>query len=97
MSQLNCVIKTVAKLENNPSTTEILKLRPDIDEDRDKPYFDTWQYWKNERFKNAPSPENKKKTLLLIGPEAHKYSIAMKASSCWSATDHGHNWKNQRP
>jgi len=95
LEQLNTSLPTVATNDAIPPE-DIIRLRPDITEDRDKPFFDTWIYWESERFKDAPSEENRLKTLLLIDEEALQYSIDMKASSKWSATDLNRNWQDQQ-
>ena len=95
--QLNGLIPDTARADRNPSTAEIVRLRADITEDRDKPYFDTWIYWKDKRYKDAPSSENKAKTAALIGPDALKYSLSLKASSKWSSVDLGNDWVSQQP
>lgn len=96
LKQLNNQLPTNAHAQRIAPTNEILRLRADITEDREKPYFDTWIYWKDEKYKDAPSEENRNKTLALIGYEALKYSKEMKASSKWSATDLNRNWQDQR-
>ena len=94
LEQLNSNIPTTAT-PNDPSKQEIIALRPDLTEDRDKPYFDTWIYWEHERYKDVPSKQNQLKTLLLIDEEALQYSLDMKASSSWSADDLNRDWKQQ--
>jgi hypothetical protein len=96
LEQLNNQLPTVAKTGRVASPAEIIRLRADITEDRDRPHFDTWIYWKDEKYKDAPSAENREKTLALIGFEALKYSKEMKASSKWSATDLNRNWETQK-
>lgn len=94
--QLNNQLPRIAKKGRVASTAEIIRLRADITEERDKPHFDTWIYWKDEKYKNAPSEENKNKTLALIGYEALKYSKEMKASTKWSTTDLNRDWETQK-
>lgn len=77
-----------AKPERVPSAVQILTLRHDLEE-RDRPYFDTWIYWKN----RGPKKENLKKTLDILGPEAYAFSLKNRASSKWSATDLGRSWR----
>jgi hypothetical protein len=96
LEQLNSKLPTIAYADRIPSTAEIIRLRADITEDRDKPHFDTWIYWKDKKYKDVPSTDNQAKTLALIGPEALKYSKEMKASSKWSATDLNRNWTTQK-
>lgn len=93
LEQLNNTLPTIATAKNNPVPSEIIRLRPDIVEEREKPYFDTWIYWTSESRTNGPSDANRKKTLLLLGKDALEYSISKKASSRWSAVDLGRNWK----
>jgi hypothetical protein len=90
--QLNNQLPRIAQAGRVTSTSEILRLRADITEDRNRPHFDTWIYWKDK----SPSEENKKKTLALIGIEALKYSKEMNASTKWSATDLNRDWETQK-
>jgi len=96
LEQLNSQLPQVAQAGWVASTAEIIRLRADITEDRNKPHFDTWIYWKDEKYKDAPSVENRQKTLELMGTDALKYSKEMKASSKWSATDLNRDWKTQK-
>lgn len=96
LEQLNNQLPTNAHAERVSSTAEIIRLRADITEDRDRPHFDTWIYWKDKKYKDVPSTDNQAKTLALIGPEALKYSKEMKASTKWSATDLNRNWTTQK-
>jgi len=96
LEQLNNHLSTTAHAERVSSTAEIIRLRADITEDRDRPHFDTWIYWKDEKYKNVPSTDNQAKTLALIGPEALKYSKEMKASTKWSSTDLNRDWATQK-
>lgn len=89
--ELNQVIPTHATEKAIPGPSEIVRLRPDIVEDREKPFFDTWIYW-DQIGKRGPSAENQHKTLLLLGREAAKHSRERNASSRWSATDTGRCW-----
>lgn len=93
LRQLNDAIPHEAALRANPTPPEIVRLRPDIDEDRDRPYFDTWLRW-DPNGPRRPSEENMRKTLLLLGRDALNFSIQMNASSRWSATDTGRNWRD---
>ncbi|VFB10071.1 Uncharacterised protein [Aeromonas salmonicida] len=86
-------IPTKALTERNPIPNEIIRLRPDITEDRDRPYFDTWMYWKSES-KKGPSKENLHKTKLVLGIDAFNFSQRMNASSKWSATPLGRDWNS---
>ncbi|MDW1751178.1 DUF6037 family protein [Vibrio sp. Vb2133] len=94
LEQLNKQLPVTAYKEQVPSTAKVLELRSDITEERDRPYFDAWIYWKDKKYKNVPSAENQAKTLALIGKEALEYSKAMKASSKWSTTDLNRDWKS---
>ena len=94
--QLNSLLPVTAQAGRVPPTEEILRLRKDITEHRDRPYFDTWIYWEDEKFKDAPSVDNRAKTLALIGYDALQYSKSMKASTKWSATDLNRDWKTQK-
>lgn len=91
LAQLDQKIPRVAKGANVPSAGEVVRLRHDLEE-RDRPYFDTWIYWDKEKGKSSPSKENRNKTLLIMGIEAHQYSVTMNASSRWSATPTGRTW-----
>ncbi len=93
LEQVNSQIPTKATLKNTPSTSEIIRLRPDITEDRDRPHFDTWIFWKSED-RQGPTKENRHKTLLTMGPEALQFSIDNRASSKWSAVDLGRDWRS---
>ncbi len=97
LTQLDNAIPTTAKTESIPLPEEIVRLRQDIKEERDRPYFDTWIYWKSEKKQHGPSKENRHKTLMLIGPAALKFSIEMKASSRWSAIFLGRDGPNNLP
>lgn len=93
LEQLNAAVPTIAYKRYIPTEREIVRLRRDIEEERDKPYFDTWIYWTSEKRQNGARKDNQKKTLLLLGKDALQHSIKMKASSRWSSVDLGHNWK----
>ncbi|PIB53752.1 DUF6037 family protein [Pseudomonas sp. 2822-17] len=92
LEQLNQAIPTQATVRANPKPSEIVRLRPDIIEDREKPYFNAWIYWKEDSGRH-PSEENLHKTLLLLGPEAAQHSRERNASSRWSAIDTGGAWE----
>ncbi|MDG9671834.1 DUF6037 family protein [Hahella sp. CR1] len=92
LEQLNDKMPKVASVGRNPVPSEIIRLRPDITEDRDRPYFDTWMYWSEESGR-GPSAENRHKTQLVLGDEALSYSIQRNASSKWSSMDLGKAWK----
>jgi hypothetical protein len=96
LEQLNNSIPTKANIKNVPKPPEIVRLRRDITEDRDKPYFDTWVYWESENRPNGSSPENRQKTLLILGKEALEHSIKWKASTRWSPIDLGRDWEQVR-
>ncbi|WP_241197573.1 DUF6037 family protein [Pseudomonas synxantha] len=70
-----------------------MRLRPDIVEERDKPYFDTWTRW-DPQGNRRPSAENQQKTLLLLGRDAVAFSRQMNASFRWSATDTEREWQD---
>lgn len=92
LAQLNDAIPTTATERAIPKPSEIVRLRPDIVEERDKPFFNAWMYWSAESGRK-PSPENRHKTLMLLGPDAAKHSLERNASSKWSASDTGGVWK----
>lgn len=89
-SELDSLIPAVAQPSHVPSPEEILRLRHDLEE-REKPYFDAWIYWV---IRDGPGPDNLKKTLLLLGADAHKYSLEMRASSRWCTTKRNRTWKS---
>lgn len=93
LDQLNSSLPKIASIKCSPTASEIVRLRKDIKEERDKPYFDTWIYWTDKKRPNGASEENLKKTLLLLGQAAQQYSINNKASSKWSSVDLGRKWK----
>lgn len=68
-----------------PNEKAIVDLRKDLVEERDKPFFFYWKYWKRE--KPGMSDNNLKKTMELLGRDAHAYSLRMNASSCWTANE----------
>ena len=92
LEQLNGHIPQQASARANPTPPEIIRLRPDIDEEREKPYFDTWLRW-DPNGPRHPSKENRCKTLLLLGRDALRFSQQMNASSRWSATDTKRDWR----
>lgn len=77
-----------AQKDRVPTASQILTLRHDLEE-RDRPFFDTWIYWKE----RGPTQSNLKKTYMVLGPEAYAFSIKNRASSKWSAVDFGRSWK----
>jgi len=85
--ELNILIPKVAHVNSVPSPEEIFRLRHDIIE-QERPYFDRW-----EQRGRGPSSENKQKTLLILGTEAHDFSISINKSSIWSSTPTGRPWK----
>lgn len=91
LEELNSKIPTDASLAKNPTNESIIRLRHDITEERDLPYFDTWTYWKEK----SPSEENMQKTLIVLGDEALDHSVKNNASSRWSAIDKKNNWRKQ--
>lgn len=91
LDNLNKTIPTKATMKNNPKPSQIIRLRPDITEQRDRPHFDTWMYWKQSSGKGS-TKENRYKTLMVLGPEASDYSSKMNASSKWSAVDLNKSW-----
>ncbi|MEN1836446.1 DUF6037 family protein [Pseudomonas lijiangensis] len=93
LGQLNDALPTQATAQTKPKPSEIVRLRPDIVEERDKPYFDTWTRW-DPQGNRRPSAENQQKTLLLLGRDALAFSRQMNASSRWSATDTEREWQD---
>ena len=93
LDQLNKAIPTHADLRNHPAPSEIIRLRPDIVEDRDRPFFDSWIYWdQTVSSPRGPSTQNLEKTRLMLGTDAERHSIETRASSKWSAVDLGRDW-----
>lgn len=90
---VNSNIPTQATQNRNPAPSEIIRLRPDITEQRERPYFDTWILWSLEGGK-GPSSENRQKTQMVLGLAALDYSVRNNASSKWSAVDLGRIWDN---
>lgn len=93
LEKLNAGIPVKATVERNPPPNEIIRLRPDITEDRDRPYFDTWIYWSEDSGK-GPSEENRYKTQMALGSDALDYSKLRNASSRWSAVDLNREWQD---
>lgn len=87
LSDLNQLIPKTAQVNAVPSPAEVARLRYDLEE-REKPYFDRW-----ERRGKGPTPKNKQKTLLMLGPDALAFSIKVNMSSIWSATPTGRVWR----
>lgn len=94
LDQLNNKIPATAKSGRSPSSSEIIRLRPDITEDRDRPHFDTWIFWTPEGGRH-PSSENLHKTKMVMGLDALEFSIRENASSKWSAIDLNRNWDDE--
>lgn len=93
-AELDSLIPRSGSIHRVPSCKEIIKLRPDITEDRNKSNFDGWIYW-SEESKKSPTQENLKKTLILLGREAYKHSKQHNASSSWTAEPRAKNWKGE--
>lgn len=93
-AQIDSMIPRTASINWVPSCGEIIRLRHDITEDRDKPYFDGWIYW-SEESKKSPTQENRKKTYILLGLEAYNHSKQYNASSSWTAEPRAKNWKDE--
>lgn len=93
-TQIDSMIPRTASINGVPSCGEIIRLRHDITEDRDKPYFDGWIYW-SEESKKSSTQENRKKTLILLGLEAYNHSKQHNASSSWTAEPRAKNWKDE--
>lgn len=91
LEQLNLAIPVPATRRNIPAPATIMRLRPDITDDRDKPYFLKWVTWDGKKVTRS----NQQKTLVMLGPAALQYSKAMNASSAWSPEDLGVRWKEK--
>lgn len=89
LSGLDARIPTVAR-HRGVAPEEVVRLRPDITEERDRPHFDTWIYWTE---RTGASEKNQAKTLALMGDAALLHSIEFKCSSKWSATPTGRTWE----
>lgn len=94
LAQIDRLIPKTAQQGRVPGPTDLTRLRHDLEE-RDKPHFDTWIYWDKQSGK-SPTQKNRSKTLLIMGADAHKYSVTMNASSRWSTTPTGRTWKDQQ-
>ena len=94
MKEVNELIPHNAKKSAKPSAEDIIKIRPDLEES-EKPYFDTWIYWKKDG-KQSPRAENQHKTKVAYGQEALDYSILMNASTKWSRTPTGRSWLTEK-
>lgn len=97
LAELDANTPTKATQDNIPNPDEIIAGRPDITEEREKPY---WSHWTTPRSKadgspGSVSPENRKKTAALLGSAALAYSIRVRMSSCWSPTPTHANWRPQ--
>lgn len=90
LAGLDSAIPTVARHRRVPAE-DVIRLRPDITEQRDRPYFDTWIYWTE---RSGASSENQAKTLALMGEDALNHSREFKCSSKWSATPTGRDWNS---
>jgi len=88
LQQLNQTIPREANGDSVPNSTEVVQLRPDLEES-DRPYFDTWIYWQKG---SGPTAKNKKKTLYMLGKEALAHSEKHNASSKWSSQPTGRGW-----
>lgn len=90
LKQLNDSLPTTALKKSIPTPKEIITLRPDIIEERDKVYFWYWKSWPISNDPNRPTPpttENKHKTLMLLGETALRHSEHTNSSSCWTAEE----------
>jgi hypothetical protein len=95
LEQLDLAIPRSARPTAVPTSAEVARLRHDLEE-RDRPYFDHWIYWRGRESdgKDGPTPENLHKTLVLLGREAVAHSLDNRASSRWSATSTGKDWRS---
>jgi hypothetical protein len=89
LSALDAHIPPVAR-QRAVAPEDVLRLRLDITEERDKPHFDTWIYWTEIP---RASEKNQAKTLALIGDAALLHSIEFSCSSKWSTTPTGRTWE----
>lgn len=91
-AQLDQLIPRTAHPSRVPDYSTIIKLRHDIEE-RDKPYFDKWMYWSSAS-RRSPREKNLKKTLIM-GSDAHAYSLKYNASSAWTPIPNTKQWKDE--
>ncbi|MFU2325089.1 DUF6037 family protein [Pseudomonas sp. NFX98] len=94
LAQLDAQVPTSASISNIPTTKDVLENRPDLTEDRDKPY---WSHWSKPRSKADGSPgrvsaENRQKTAALLGSAALAHSDSIRMSSCWSPEPTQADW-----
>lgn len=95
LAQLDANTPTTAADTAIPGPREVLDARPDITDERDKPY---WSHWSAPRCKADGSPggvsdKNRSKTAALLGAAALAYSDKMHMSSCWSAEPTKADWR----
>lgn len=86
---------TTASVASIPNPNDVLENRPDLTYEREKPY---WSHWGSPRSKadGAPgevSEQNRRKTAVLLGSAALKYSDELRVSSCWSAVPTRADWR----
>ncbi|MBG7441610.1 DUF6037 family protein [Pseudomonas aeruginosa] len=95
LAQLDANVPVTATIPAIPSSDYVLENRPDLTDERDKPY---WSHWSKPRSKADGSPgqvssENQEKTATLLGSAALTYSRTMRMSSCWSPVPTSKNWR----
>lgn len=95
LAQLDANTPTKATVASIPSPSDVIANRPDITDERDRPY---WSHWSNPRCKADGSPggvseKNRQKTAALLGTAALTYSDKMHMSSCWSAVPTEADWR----
>lgn len=86
LAQLNDAIPIQATEKAHSKPADIVRLRPDIVENREMPYFNCWSYWTQGQ---KPSAENQHKTLLLLGPDALRHSL----TECLITLELYRNWR----
>lgn len=94
LAQLDANVPTNASMLNIPSSADVIESRPDLTEERDRPY---WSHWSKPRSKADGSPgsvstANRKKTASLLGSAALAYSDSVRMSSCWSPIPTNDDW-----
>lgn len=94
-AQINTLIPRAATRARLPDEKAVIQLRPDISEERDKPYF---SHWKNPGKKKDGSPaevseRNQQKTLELLGEDALTHSTHNHVSSSWSPVPVRKGWR----
>lgn len=94
-SEVDALIPRKAEITRMPTAQQIIDLRRDIAEDRDKPYF---SHWRNPGLKRDGTPAkvtagNRIKTLEMLGVDALAHSDQNNISSSWSPISVKKGWR----